>query len=244
MPNANMLALTATASPSTRTSIMKKLCMEKANVVVGNCDRKNIILNCVKAPYDENSAFSWLFESLMNQKHQCPKTVIYCRSINTLQTFYRHLKDNAYSGIQSANNRLFAMFHHSTSSKCKRIVMEEFTKLDSKLRVIFCTSAFGLGVNVPDIDMIINWGAPRSVEEFMQEFGRGGRDGRSSMSVLYYHGIDISKTATDNKMRAYATSDTCRLMILQEHFTLMFVILYQCSRSICAVIFVQQLVNV
>lgn len=97
--------------------------------------------------------------------------------------------------------------------------MEEFSKLDSKLRVIFCTSAFGLGVNVPDIDMIINWGAPRSVEEFMQEFGRGGRDGRSSMSVLYYHGIDIGKTATDNKMRAYATSDTCRRMILQEHFT-------------------------
>lgn len=54
----------------------------------------------------------------------------------------------------------------------KKIVMEEFPKLDSKLRVIFCTSAFGLGVNVPDIDMIIIWGAPRSVEEFMQEFGR------------------------------------------------------------------------
>lgn len=65
LPNAKMLALTATASPSTRTSIMKKLCMEKANVVVGNCDRKNIILNCVKAPYDENSPFSWLIESLM-----------------------------------------------------------------------------------------------------------------------------------------------------------------------------------
>lgn len=45
LPNAKILALTATASPSTRTSIMKKLCMEKANVVVGNCDRKNIILN-------------------------------------------------------------------------------------------------------------------------------------------------------------------------------------------------------
>lgn len=159
----------------------------------------------------------------MTQKHQCPKTVINFRSIKSCSILYKlftdTLKDNAYSGIQSANNRLFAMFHHSTSSKCKKIVMEEFTKLDSKLRVIFCTSAFGLGVNVPDIDMIINWGAPRSVEEFMQEFGLGGRDGRSSMSVLYYHGIDISKTATDNKMRAYATSDTCRRMILQEHFT-------------------------
>lgn len=43
------------------------------------------------------------------------------------------------------------MYHQSTSSKCKQIVMEEFPKLDSKLSVIFCTSAFGLGVNVPDI---------------------------------------------------------------------------------------------
>lgn len=40
----------------------------------------------------------------------------------------------------------------------KKIVMEGFTKLDSKLTVIFCTSAFGSGVNVPDIDMIINGG--------------------------------------------------------------------------------------
>lgn len=64
----------------------------------------------------------------------------------------------------------------------KNNVMEEFPKLDSKLRVIFCISAFGLGVNVPDIDMIINWGAPTSVKKCMQEFMRGRRDGRSSSS--------------------------------------------------------------
>lgn len=64
----------------------------------------------------------------------------------------------------------------------KKNVMEEFPKLDSKLRVIFCISAFGLGVNIPDIDMIINWGAPTSVKKCMQEFMRGRRDGRSSSS--------------------------------------------------------------
>lgn len=92
-----MLALTATALPSTMTSILKKLCMEKANVVVGNCDRKNIILNCVKAPYDENSAFSWSIESLMAQKHHCPKTVIHCRSIKSCSVLYKLFTDTLIS---------------------------------------------------------------------------------------------------------------------------------------------------
>lgn len=120
----------------------------------------------------------------MTKKHQCPKTVIYYRSIKSCSVIYKlftdTLKDNAYSGIQYANDRLSAMYHYSTSSKCKKNVMEEFPKLDSKLRVISCISAFGLGVNVPDIDMIINWGAPTSVKKCMQEFMRGRRDGRSS----------------------------------------------------------------
>ncbi|XP_056009722.1 bifunctional 3'-5' exonuclease/ATP-dependent helicase WRN-like [Ostrea edulis] len=205
LPSANMLALTATASPSSRLSIMKKLCMEKANVIVGNCDRKNILLNCVKAPREGKTAFSWLIECLKIQKQQCPKTVIYCRSIKSCSVLFKLfddlLKDNAYCGVKCAKNRLFAMYHHSTSNKCKKIVMSEFPKPESKIRVVVCTSAFGLGVNVPDIDMVINWGAPRSIEEFMQEFGRGGRDGREAMSILYYHGMDISKTATDDKMR-------------------------------------------
>lgn len=59
------------------------------------------------------------------------------------------------------------MFYYFIFSKCKNIVMEEFIKLDSKLRVIFCILVFGLGVNVFDIDMIINWGVLRFVEEFM-----------------------------------------------------------------------------
>lgn len=62
--------------------------------------------------------------------------------------------------------------------------------------------------------MIINWGAPSYVDEFMQEFGRDSRDGKSSMSVLYYHGIDLSKTATDKRMRTFATSDTYRVIYI------------------------------
>lgn len=63
--NVNMLVLIVIVLLSIRILIMKKFCMEKVNVVVGNCDRKNIIFNCVKVFYDENFVFFWLIESLM-----------------------------------------------------------------------------------------------------------------------------------------------------------------------------------
>ncbi|XP_033730182.1 Werner syndrome ATP-dependent helicase homolog [Pecten maximus] len=223
LPKAGMLALTATASPNSRMLIKKKLCMEQASVIVGNCNRQNITLNCVKAPYDPKAAFLWLVERLRTEKQQYPKTVIYCRSIKSCSLLFKLftdiMGDLAYCGTKCAKNRLFAMYHHSTSTKCKKIIMDNFPNPDSTCRIVICTSAFGLGVNVPDINMVIHWGASRSIEGFMQEFGRSGRDGGSAMSVLYYHGMDISKTSTDDKMRSYATADTCRRVLLQEHFT-------------------------
>ncbi|XP_069110005.1 ATP-dependent DNA helicase RecQ-like [Argopecten irradians] len=223
LPKAPMLALTATASPNSRQSLLKKLCMERGNIIVKNCDRKNINLNCIKAPRDAKTAFLWLIECLKTEKQLCQKTVIYCRSIKSCSQLFKLFIDaigyQAYCGPKCAKKRLFAMYHHSTSTKCKKLVMDEFSKLDSTLRVVICTSAFGLGVNVPDISMVVHWGASRTIEGFMQEFGRSGRDGRSAMSILYYHGMDISKTSTDNKMRSYAITDTCRRVLLQNHFT-------------------------
>jgi superfamily II DNA/RNA helicase len=61
----------------------------------------------------------------------------------------------------SESDRLFAMFHRSTAPSNKEHVLQEFTKTDSKLRTVFATVAFGMGVDVPDIDFVVHWGAPR-----------------------------------------------------------------------------------
>lgn len=50
-----------------------------------------------------------------------------------------------------------------------------------------CTTAFGMGVDVPDVDIIIKIGCPLSLEELVQEFGRGGRDGRQAKGTNYTH---------------------------------------------------------
>lgn len=69
------------------------------------------------------------------------------------------------------------------------------------MRVEIATNAFGMEVNVPDIQKVFHSGASKSVQGFMQESGRAGRNNKFAVSVVYYHPVVISATATDDHMR-------------------------------------------
>ena len=70
------------------------------------------------------------------------------------------------------------MFHRLTADRNKDHVLSEFARSDSTLRIVFATVAFGMGIDIPDIEQVIHWGAPCGLEQFAQESGRAGRDGR------------------------------------------------------------------
>lgn len=219
-----MLALTATATPSDRKKISKVLCMESFIEVVASCDRPNIKHVCIKAPGSINECFSWLCQDIKAMKENATKSIIYCRNIKSCGLIYHYLlseigSQNSYIGTCSASNRLFSMFHHSTAPKNKKIIMDSFCKTDSTLRVVIATTAFGMGVNVPDVRVIVHWGAPHSIQGYMQQSGRAGRDGKTSLSVVYYHPADISTVATDSSTREFCLLNTCRREYLLKHFT-------------------------
>jgi superfamily II DNA helicase RecQ len=80
-------------------------------------------------------------------------------------------------------------FYHSQLDKpwdreqlLKRFVGDSRPEVDR----IICTSAFGMGLDVPNIRMVIHWQHPSSIEDYLQEFGRAGRDGKPSVAVLLY----------------------------------------------------------
>lgn len=82
-------------------------------------------------------------------------------------------------------------FHSLGVLKCSAGVLttqkrlSTFAKPDSKLRLIVATSAFGLGVDIPDIQRVIHWGIPSDVEEYVQESGRAGRNGELAQAIIY-----------------------------------------------------------
>src|SRR5438034_11299226 len=66
------------------------------------------------------------------------------------------------------------------------VLLGRFTgRIDPPAKVIICTNAFGMGLDLPDVRLVVHWQHPASVEDYLQEFGRAGRDGNPSIAVLF-----------------------------------------------------------
>ena len=99
-------------------------------------------------------------------------------------------------------------------------IIEDFTKPDGAIRVVFATVAFAMGLDSPNIRQIIHWGPPTDVELYVQETGRAGRDGQYSKAVLYYNNHDISKSShVQDSMKMYCENNKeCRRSMLMNQF--------------------------
>ena len=90
------------------------------------------------------------------------------------------------AGVQSCTYKGQRMSGHD-----KTHVIDNWRKGD--IKVMVCTSAFGMGINQPDVDIVIHIGVPSSIESMIQEFGRAGRDGRNAEGCVMIASIEAKK---------------------------------------------------
>ena len=83
-------------------------------------------------------------------------------------------------------DRLFAMYHSCTPQNNKDTILKSLLQPEGTVRVVFATVALGMGINLPDVNTIIHYGAPRSLEDYFQESGRAGRTGTLAISIVYW----------------------------------------------------------
>ena len=104
----------------------------------------------------------------------------------------------------------------------KKELIEEIKKEeDSRVRVVFATSALGMGVDAPFVTQVIHISPPSNLESYMQEIGRAGRTGLQSYATLYYNKSDIgnNKKHIEESMKNYCRSeDICLRQQLLEYF--------------------------
>jgi len=175
--NPPVLAFTATAGPQTRERILKALRIPDATVILHDVDRPNIALLRLD-PASDDERYGIIGDYVTELRRGAGgKALIFTPTIKKGMEIETALKAR---GIEAP------FFHAKLRPKDRDYLQGRFDgRLSPPLDLMICTSAFGMGIDIPDIRIVFHWQHPASVEDYLQEFGRAGRDGKPSLAVLF-----------------------------------------------------------
>ena len=185
LPKVPVLALTATATPKVIEDIQEKLTRKTSqtgktgetsfNVFKMSFERKNLVYVVREAP-DKREQILHILNSL-------PGTaIVYARSRQRTKEVSEMLNQTGIS----------ATFYHAGLDSSVKDERQQAWQ-EGKTRVMVATNAFGMGIDKPDVRLVIHIDCPDSIEAYFQEAGRAGRDGHRSYAVLLYNGSDKRK---------------------------------------------------
>ena len=174
--NPPVAALTATASPPVRDEIQQRLKMEDPLVLVHGFDRANIRLDVLRHLQDKDKHRA-VVEQVAELKGP---GLLYAATRRDTETYAAELTERG----------LRAEAYHAGRKQSERDqVHEQF--LDDELDVVVATTAFGMGIDKPNVRFVIHADIPESLDAYYQEIGRSGRDGEPAAAVLHYRPEDL-----------------------------------------------------
>lgn len=196
-----VMALTATATNSTRKVVIKRLSMTNPIIISVTPNKPNVKYKVVdKSPTE--SVVAPIVQLLQMQGTKTNRTIIYCRYCKEVVEFYEEFKAQLGAQFTSPPGfldfpryRLVDMYMSVTVDSVKEQIVKSFCDPSGNLRVVICTVAFGMGLDCPNVRNIIHWGPSTDLEGYIQESGRGGRDGLTCESTIMYHKSDKVHTA-------------------------------------------------
>ena len=165
-PGIPVLALTATATPTVAKDIMEQLGFKRPNVFRKSFSRDNI-------SYLVRKSDTKIQEVLHILSHTTGSAIVYVRSRKKTKEISEYLKS---AGIAAD------YYHAGIDNQLKTQRQNEWKQGDT--RVMVATNAFGMGIDKPDVRVVIHYDLPPSLEEYYQEAGRVGRDGKTAYAVL------------------------------------------------------------
>ena len=133
---------------------------------------------------------------------------IYCYFHNTLSERFNDFRDRPY-----------AMFHSQTSQVIKEHIINSFSNSDGHVRILIATIAFGMGVDCKGLNTVVHFGPPSTVEDYYQETGRAGRNGKPSFAILINFSGCTRGTSMQDEMKLYIRNNSiCRRSLLLKVF--------------------------
>lgn len=162
-------AFTATSQKDVTNDVINFLGMSNPRVITGNPDRPNITMNVEKS--------SNKTQDCLNIISQDPDatTIVYCTTVRNVKAFAQRLSEKGYSAKP---------YYAALDEKIKKDTLSDF--IEGKTKIIVATIAFGMGIDKDDVRRVIHMDMPASIENYYQEIGRAGRDGKPSATHLLY----------------------------------------------------------
>ncbi|HRZ76669.1 MAG TPA: helicase-related protein, partial [Bacteroidales bacterium] len=173
IPGVPVIALTATATPEVVVDIQEKLAFAQPNVFSTSFERKNLTYYVFK----EEDKLGRLLRIL----DKTPGTgIVYVRNRRQTREIDEFLRKNGYSSSH----------YHAGLPAADRHARQE-AWINGRTRIMVSTNAFGMGIDKPDVRVVVHLDLPDSLEAYFQEAGRAGRDGKHSHAVLLYEETDL-----------------------------------------------------
>ncbi len=175
-PKIPIIALTATATEEVREDIVRQLSLQDHKMFISSFNRPNLSYEVLP----KKDSFSSILSLVNSDKNA--SAIIYCFSRNDTQTMVDKLNMHGLKAVA---------YHAGLNAKTRKENQEKFIKDEANIMV--ATIAFGMGIDKPDVRLVIHHSLPKSIEGYYQETGRAGRDGLPSRCVLFFSYADKFK---------------------------------------------------
>jgi len=171
-----IIALTATATEKVRKDIVTQLSLENSELYVSSFNRENLTLNV----YPKKGAYDTITQLI--DKYEGESVIIYCSSRKNTEKIAVDLVEDGYSALP---------YHAGLSPMVRKQNQEAF--VTDRVNIIVATIAFGMGIDKPDVRLVVHHTFPKSLEGYYQEIGRAGRDSLPAECAMLYSYGDKSK---------------------------------------------------
>lgn len=224
VPQVQKMALTATASTSSRDKIKDLLIFSPSSSSnVSLLEQRDNIKIHFKPTSEVSLMLNKLLDELLTDPDSIPKTVIFCSKIKDSTFVYHFFK--YYTRNKPFLRNFFQLYTSCTEETIKKQIAEDFVQSFSVIKILVATSAFGMGVDAKEITRIFHILPPLTLDDYIQQIGRGGRGDEQVDAFLYFHlkQEDSSKELkTKNvispEMKKFLNHSTCKREYIASYY--------------------------